>query len=65
MDVSVYIRSIFLLSQRLNLWTFMTVSGILEQHLILGQWAESKAFPWKIQSLAALVPSHSWLSGPD
>lgn len=33
----------------------MTVSGILEQRLILGQWAEPKAFTWKTQSPAALV----------
>lgn len=34
--------------------------GILEQHLILMQWAEPRVFPWKVQSSAALVPSHFW-----
>lgn len=35
----------------------MTVSGILEQHLILGQQDEPKALPWKTTSPAALVLS--------
>lgn len=59
MDVNIYIGSTSLFSLGLNLWIFMTVSGILEQHLISGQRAEPKAFPWKTQSPTALVPLHS------
>lgn len=59
MDVNIYVGSTSLFSLGLNLWIFMTVSEILEQHLISGQWAEPKAFPWKTQRPTALVPLHS------
>lgn len=57
MDVNIYKVFASLFCLRLNQWVFMTVSGILEQHLILGQQDEPKALPWKTTSPAALVLS--------